>query len=53
MLNCRCLWDIQRKTWAWARESAFKPRVAFEGLQMTEVAQREVMQPSGVPMFKK
>lgn len=27
------------KTWAWARDSALKPRVAFEGLQMDVVAQ--------------
>lgn len=39
MLNQRCLWDIQGKTWAWARDRALKPGVAFEGLQMDEVAQ--------------
>lgn len=33
------------KTWAWARDRALKPRVAFEGLQMDVVAQTPVGHP--------
>lgn len=37
----------------WARDRAFKSREAHEGLQMDEVAQREMMESWGVPMFKR
>lgn len=52
MLNWRSC-GPSRQRQPWVRNTAFKPREAFEGLQMDEVPQGEMIQPQGAPMFKK